>query len=140
MRFVHSAISIFFILFIFIGNAGLRVFKHACEKDGIFTSYIIPLDDHCGDHERKVPTCCQKEKVDKKDCCSDEVRIYPVNFDFFQDQDLSLPSFFIPSEEIQFAWNELAFSLPENDHFVLRPPPDGKTGKQLLIFNQVFRI
>lgn len=138
MRFVHSAIAILFVLFIFLGNAGLRVFKHACEKDGVFTSYIIQVDDHCGEHEVELPVCCQKEE--KKDCCSDEVDIYPVDFEFFQDQDVSFNLFYLPNEQPSVVWDEVFASASNIERFVLRPPPDGKNGRDILIFNQVFRI
>lgn len=138
MRIIHSAIAIFFVLFIFLGNAGLRVFKHACEQDGVFTSYIIQVDDHCGEHEVELPECCQKEE--KKDCCSDEVDIYPVDFDFFQEYELSFNLVFIPTELPSIVWNEFIASSIEKEQFVLRPPPDSRTGREILILNQVFRI
>jgi hypothetical protein len=138
VRFVHTTIAILFVLFIFLGNAGLRVFKHACEQDGIFTSYIIQVEDHCGEHELELPECCQKEE--KKDCCSDEVDIYPVDFDFFQDYDLAFSLVFLPNESPSFVWEELVASSKDKEQFVLRPPPDAKTGREILIFNQVFRI
>lgn len=138
MRFVHSAIAIFFVLFIFLGNVGLRVFKHACEQDGVFTSYIIQVDDHCGEHEVELPECCQKEE--KKDCCSDEVAIYPVDFDFFQDYDLSFDLIFLPNEAHTVVWKEFIASPADKEKLVLRPPPDEKTGREILILNQVFRI
>lgn len=138
MRFVHSTIAIFFILFIFLGNAGLRVFKHACEQDGVFTSYIIQVDDHCGEHEAELPECCQKEE--KKDCCSDEVDIYTVDFDFFQDHDLSFNLIFLPNESHSVVWNEFIATSADKEQFVLRPPPDKKAGREILILHQVFRI
>jgi hypothetical protein len=138
VRFVHTAIAIFFVLFIFLGNAGLRVFKHACEEDGVFTSYIIQVDDHCGEHEVELPKCCQKEE--KKDCCTDEVDIYPVDFDFFQDHELAFNLVFLPNESPKIIRDEFIAASALKKEFVLRPPPDGKTGREILILNQVFRI
>lgn len=141
MRFVHSAIAIFFVIFIFLGNAGLRVFKHACEEDGIFTSYIIPMEDHCSDHAREdLPVCCQETQKEKDDCCSDEVSIYQVDFDFFQDYELAFNLIFLPNDSPRIVWADHVITSTNREPFMLRPPPKYRIGRELLILNQVFRI
>lgn len=151
MRIVQTLIGILLVAFILLGSAGLRVFKHSCEEDGIFTSYILPADDHCQEKElEELPPCCQKESVqvsccdvdvsEEDDCCSDEVDIYTVDFDFFQDNDLNVPHFTF--EKILPLFKVLEkqhISLSKGSDF-LRPPPDPLSGREILIKNQVFRI
>lgn len=139
MQIVRGFILFIFIPFILLGNSGLRVFKHSCEEDGIFTSYIIPADDHCTDHQEDLPPCCIQEKQ-KDDCCSDEVEIYKVKFDFFQNEQIDLPYFLIIPEPIYFKCNEINPIQAKRAQAILRPPPDGPSGQEILILNQVFRI
>lgn len=151
MRIVQTLIGIFLIAFILLGSAGLRVFKHSCEEDGVFTSYILPADDHCQEKElEELPTCCQKEALqvsccdanvsDKDDCCSDEVDIYTVDFDFFQDNDLTVPHFVFEEVFPVFAELEKKHISQSKGSDFLRPPPDPLSGREILIKNQVFRI
>lgn len=82
---------IVFVLFVFLGNIGIRVFTHSCSEDGIFRSYFIEKQSHCSDEkvEKSLPPCCQKAlKTDcgvtlKADCCSDEVDVFAITFDYF---------------------------------------------------------
>ena len=151
MRIVQIVLGIFLIAFILLGNSGLRVFKHSCEQDGILTSYILPPDDHCQEKEvEELPSCCQKEatqvsccdsaSMDDDDCCTDEVDIYTVDFDFFQDNDLEIPHFVFEENSPVFCLIELQPVNMVEGSMCLRPPPDSPAGKELLILNQVFRI
>lgn len=140
MRLLHSVISISLVLFILAGSAGLRVFRHACEEDGIFTSYFIQLEDHCGEHIEKLPECCQKEHAVKDDCCSDEVDIYQVDFDYFQDFSVELPVFWDVEKPASTVWVTSSLPLPQVAQALTRPPPLTSSGKELLIKHQVFRI
>lgn len=139
MRKLISVISILFVVFIFMGTTGLRVFKHACEEDGVFTSYFIQLDDHCTDHQEELPACCEKEK-DKDDCCSDEVDIYTVDFDYFQDSDIQVPGFLFPAEITPFFELYPTINDPIRSAFLLRPPPFTRSGRDILAYIQIFRI
>jgi hypothetical protein len=140
VQIVRTAIAIFLVSFILMGNTGLRVFRHACEEDGVFTSYIIPLEDHCEDHQEDLPVCCQKEKEKKDDCCSDEVDIYNVHFDYYQEYQVAIPFFVLPEEALFISLNETSTSVSTKEKKILRPPPLDKSGREILIFNQVFRI
>lgn len=139
VRKIHRILTVLFALFILLGSTGLRVFTHSCEKDGEFTSYIIKLDDHCEDHEVKLPPCCKKEHKEK-DCCSDEEVIYQVDFEYFQDFNLNIPAFIV-QPEIKFVQIDQGLAtISVKNEKVNRPPPDGKSGWEILLHNQVFRI
>jgi hypothetical protein len=140
MPVVRTVLSFLLILFIVAGTAGLRVFKHACEEDGVFTSYFIQLDDHCGEHIEQLPDCCQTEHEKQDDCCSDEVDIYQVDFDYFQDISIEVPVFFEDQLQPQPLWLSAIPSEPISNSSVVRPPPRPCSGKEILIKHQVFRI
>ena len=140
MKIVHSGISFLLILFILAGSAGLRVFKHACEEDGIFTSYFVQLQDHCGEHQVQLPECCVKDQIEKDDCCSDEVDIYQVDFDYFQDSSLELPLFADPISAPAPVWKTQVVNETAACQTVTRPPPLVLSGRSLLIEHQLFRI
>lgn len=139
MKKLYAILSVLFVLFILLGSTGISVFTHSCETDGDFTSYIIKLDDHCEDHEVELPPCCHKDK-EKKDCCSDEEVIYKVDFQFFQDFNVDVPFFVVP-DDVKFDVQDLTpLTAVNKSEAVTRPPPDGKSGREILINNQVFRI
>jgi len=150
VQIVQTLTGIFLIAFILLGNAGLHVFKHSCEEDGTFTSYILPVDDHCQEMETEdLPSCCKKEAMqvsccapekDDDDCCSDEVDIYTVDFDYFQDSDLEIPCFIFEGMEDFFVFLEYPEQTSQSKVYCLRPPPDPPSGREILIQNQVFRI
>lgn len=150
MRIVQTLVGIFLIAFIFIGNAGLRVFKHSCEEDGTFTSYILPSEEHCQEKDiEELPTCCQKEVAEvtcctpeneEDDCCSDEVAIYTVDFDFFQDSDLEIPCIILGEANDIFVFLENRVHITTSSSYCLRPHPDPQSGREILIQHQVFRI
>ena len=140
MQIVRGTISFIFILFILVGSSGLKVFTHSCEEDGIFTSYFIQLEDHCEDEKEDLPSCCQTETQKEDDCCNDEVEVYKVKFDYFQDVQLDVPFFALQPEAIKIKYVAELQSVTATKRPLLRPPPNSKSGRQLLILHQVFRI
>ena len=141
-------ISVFiFALIIFIGSVGINVFAHFCKVDGVNYSYVVPLNHTCSKEKAPEKSCCHSpkkvethEKEIKKNCCSEEVRSFRISSDLIQK---SSPEFYtyqlpaiIPVKTI-FAEIELA-AAPRISFFEKRPPP--KTGQEILIFHQVFRI
>lgn len=95
MHMVKSIILSFAILLLFVGNVGVDVFKHICEEDGVSVAYVVNTIDHCKDHRKDVPPCCEEEE--QKDCCDDEVDYFQMKLDFFQQHQLlyfvSVPDF-----------------------------------------------
>ncbi len=137
---MKTLILIFLSALLFLGNIGIPVFTHACDEDGVFTSFFINQQNHCQEEQSDLPPCCQKEK--KKNCCHDEKTVLqldekyvltqtlsiPVfNFSFTANQTISFDPYIFPSEVISFqTWDD--------------PPPIKKFGKELLIQHCVFRI
>lgn len=137
---------IMLIAFTFLGNVGLRVFTHSCEEDGVFRSYFVELQDHCEDKTEEVlPPCCQKEKNTscevkvEDDCCSDEVDVYKISLDYFSQYELAAPDLDL-AQSVSIRWFQPEFiSASFNPEHYIHPPPI-RTGREILIQNQVFRI
>ena len=139
MRIVQTIILFSLISYVFVGNVGLSVFTHTCEEDGVFRSFFIQLDDHCASEHEDLPACCVAEKQDK-DCCQDEEKIYKVNWDYFHQDQIDLPSF----DNLEFTitkFNYLNFVQPVVlKTAIVRPPPLLYSSRELLIKKQVFQI
>ena len=139
---IRSTLLIFFISLLFVGTIGVPVFTHSCQKEGQFTSYFLPLNDHCEKEEiSNLPPCCKKEKKDTNDCCNDEAEVFKLKVDY-----------------VSF-WNDFAFQsfqLTENQHFsfdkVIIPsetqtlqssnsdPPPKLCGREILLKKRVLII
>ena len=129
------------IAFIFLGNAGVKVFTHHCKEEGTFTSFVAPIDDHCKkDTKKELPSCCQKANEIKKDCCSDEEKIVKLSFEFCEVYNLTLPYFNFYSESTISWAKQDGFKVVEQKIISLFKPPPKLFGRSLLIYNQVFLI
>jgi hypothetical protein len=139
---VKTLTLLFLSLLLFFGNIGIPVFTHACEEDGVFTSFFIKLQNHCQEETEvsKLPPCCQEEK--KNNCCSDEKTIVQLEEKYVQSQVLSVPTFaFIyPPQTAVFSYS----GIQAKDITILQtwedPPPIRESGKDILIQHCVFRI
>jgi hypothetical protein len=137
---VKQVIHLFLAAFIFLGNIGIPVYTHACEEDGVFTSFFINQQNHCQEKHVDVPPCCQKEK--KKNCCHDEKTVVQLDEKFVLTNAFSLPiiTFHFASNAIEFSpliFQSASKTLIKN---WVDPPPIRRFGKELLIFHSVFRI
>jgi hypothetical protein len=143
VKFVRPILIVFFAVSLFIGSSGIHVFEHFCKVDGTDYSFFIPPTHSCKTIT-KVKSCCeeQNEKEDsfKDNCCDEDLISFQITSDFIQKE-------FQKHTEIYFSSNVKTFNLSEN--FSLkqeqicqfptnRPPP--KTGQEILILHQVFRI
>ena len=136
VRVIGVCISI---LFVFIGNIGINVFTHSCEEDGTFHSFILNRNDHCKEKQTIKADCCQKEAV-KEGCCKDEVKVYHVKFDYFHSDAIQVPFLFVFDQHPYFAYCEFIGSPTEVQTHSPRPPPKIRSGRTILVTNQVFRI
>ena len=133
-------ILLFFSALLFLGNIGIPVFTHACEEDGVFTSFFIKQQNHCQEEQSDLPPCCQKEK--KKNCCHDEKTVVQLDEKYVQSQTLSVPTFtFIcPAHAAVFSFH----ASQTKDISVVQkwedPPPIRESGRDILIQHCVFRI
>jgi len=138
---VKTLSLLFLSLLLFLGNIGIPVFTHACEEDGVFTSFFIQQQNHCQDEEvSNLPPCCQKEK--KKNCCNDEKTVLQLDEKYVQSQTLSVPTFaFIcPDHTAIFSYQgsqTKGISVVETWEDA---PPIKESGKDILIQHCVFRI
>jgi hypothetical protein len=139
---VKTLTLLFLSLLLFFGNIGIPVFTHACEEDGVFTSFFVNQQSHCQEEEElsNLPACCQKEK--KKNCCSDEKTVVQLDEKYVQSQALSVPIFVFncPAHTTEFSFQV----LQTKDISVIQtwedPPPIRESGRDILIQHCVFRI
>ncbi len=148
MKWLKPILFSALIIYLFIGNIGLSIFKHYCEEDGLFTAYIFNSNDHCENEttDSILPDCCKKNKIDSKqsqfkdDCCSDEYKCFKISLDYFNGkEDFCADDFLISSASL----SEIVFSHQRFYHkrtIKYNNPPPKFHGRTLLVKNQVFRI
>jgi hypothetical protein len=138
---VKPLILIFLSALLFLGNIGIPVFTHACEEDGVFTSFFINQQSHCQDEEASnLPPCCQKEE--KKNCCHDEKTVVQLDEKYVQSQALSVPIFVFncPAHTTAFSFQVLQTKDIPIVQTWEDPPPIRESGKDILIQHCVFRL
>lgn len=136
-------LSLSLAIFTFVGSVGVGVFTHFCHDDGIEQSFVIPQANGCEDQHEEIETCCAQEtevvETAESDCCSDEIDFFQVEFDQYENSDEFnfTPVEFVEVQPFTFtveiASSQIAFPNYAN-------PPPIKTGRQILIEHQVFRI
>jgi hypothetical protein len=139
---VKTFILILLSALLFLGNVGVPVFTHACEEDGVFTSFFIQQENHCqeGKEVSKLPPCCQEEK--KNNCCSDEKTIVQLDEKYVVTHGLSIPTFHFLYTDNQYfpSYGVIPHSEVASIQTWDDPPPIQKFGKELLIQHCTFRI
>jgi len=147
---VHSITRIsiiLFVLFVFLGNIGIRVFTHSCSEDGIFRSYFVENQSHCSDEkvEKSLPPCCQKAlKTDcgenlEEDCCTDEVDVFTIAFDYFSWEKVTLQIADWPNAHFLFTASSEFIPRSEQQTIFYDPPPK-PAGTYLLHYICTYRI
>ena len=143
---LRSTLLIMLIAFTFLGNVGLRVFTHSCEEDGTFRSYFLELQNHCEEKsEELLPPCCRKEKGNacevklEDDCCSDQIDVYKIKLDFFSHCSVSAPDLAF-TEIVGDKWFQPEFTSTNCKPVHNTHPPPIRSGREILIQYQVFRI
>ena len=146
MNFFRQILILFFATVIFTGTVGVNVFAHYCKIDGVDYSFLAPNDDHCV-NEETLDSCCMA-KVDlvesdlhmQDDCCSDEVNSFKISSEIFQkeynENQIVISSHFSPMLIPVIAIQDYETDL---HYFNLRQPIP-KSGRDLLIQNQIFRL
>jgi len=135
-----------FVCVIFTGTVGINVFAHFCQLDGVDYSYVVPPDHAC-QKEVKEASCCHAKQVKAKpaseissNCCKEEVSSFKITSEYIQK---SVPGFsmeFIPVQATTCVYRTELYreSGPCVLSYTTRPPP--KTGREILVLHQVFRI
>jgi hypothetical protein len=149
VKLIQKSIIYSLIGLIFFGSVGVSVFSHFCSIKGTDYSFFVKKEDSCKikvSNQVKIESCCHKkvqesnEKISSEKCCKEEMSVYKLNtenyskilklkqhvkyyksFSYFSEL---FPTIF--SKEEQIAQNENG--------------PPIKSGKKIIIENQVFRI
>lgn len=147
MQHLRKIMILVFAFVIFTGTVGINVFKHFCSKDGLNYSYITPPSHSCQEAEEVEESCCHAEaRISsskheiRKNCCEEEVSSYKISSDYIQKSATDLHLEFLPVKSVSSVFFEESYVLAETRTAgsIVRPPP--KTGQEILILNQVFRI
>lgn len=148
MSKLHKIVIYVFALVIFTGTIGINKFVHFCLVDGVDYSYVIPQEHVCKPVEIEK-SCCHSETTDADDhhdetaddhCCKEDVRSFKIASDFIQKTPSPLDWTLIAPTTAAFFWS---YTIPTKSNkplfgFISRPPP--KSGREILIDHQVFRI
>lgn len=140
MKRIAQILSLTLAMFTFAGSVGVGVFTHFCHDDGVEQSFIIPQASACEDKHEEIETCCAHEaEALESDCCSDEINFFQVDFDQYESSEAFS---FIPVEfiEVQPFVLKMEIASSEVDFSNYANPPPIRTGRQILIEHQVFRI
>jgi len=139
MHWIKRSLFLLFSLFVFVGSTGFYVFEHSCKMDGTETSLFIQSEHQC-EEDVILESCCHKpEKEKDQDCCSDEVKVVQVNYDYFH-SGLDVNFAAILPAIIQPIYVSLVFNATKVGTIVKHdssPPP--KSGREIGIAHQVFR-
>lgn len=134
----------FLMTLLLASNVGIPVYKHVCSEDGVFTSFFVPNETHCGadsQQHKKETTCCEEE-TKEKGCCHNETKIYKLQEEYaFSSLKFDFEPFdFIVPQAFSFFDNHSNVAIAEKCLTSFANPPPLVFGKQLLIHHQVFRI
>lgn len=147
MQVMRKIAIYLFVAVIFTGSVGINVFAHFCKINGVNYSYVIPPNHSCKPQPVKEDNCCHKpvaaekhETEFKKNCCEQEVKSFKISSDLIQKSAPELSTYYLPTKVV----SDFVFAVAEQESasytpfYETRPPP--KTGQEILILNQVFRI
>ncbi|MCT4560739.1 MAG: hypothetical protein N4A41_05105 [Crocinitomicaceae bacterium] len=141
---IHSLLA----LFVFAGTTGVYVFEHICQIDGHSTSLYIHPDHPCQEqrksahHEVSHGHCSKMETSSElgfnKDCCSDEIQVFQVNYDYYQNWHVALPHFVASIEPMLWSNTIRVLMHQRTTLSQFNRPPPLVTGRQISILHQVF--
>lgn len=133
--------AISLIIFTLTSSVGVKLVHHYCVSELENETFLFESEDSCADNS----DCCASENTnDNSDCCNEEQSFFFVQLGYFQSED-----------QLNFAQNEFSIDKPIFYHiqpfievkriakvYKIRdiPPPKSRSGKIILIQNQVFRI
>ncbi|MDG1347580.1 MAG: hypothetical protein P8P77_08175 [Crocinitomicaceae bacterium] len=140
MKRIIQILSFALAMFTFVGSVGVGVFTHFCHDSGVEQSFIIPQSNMCEDEHEVFNACCSAEvQAEESECCSDQIDFFQVEFENFEN---SLLFSFVPEKVLDIQSLDLDFTVASN---LVTPsnyanPPPLRTGRQILIQHQIFRI
>ena len=152
MKIIQKSIIYSLICLIFFGSVVISVFSHFCKIDGTDYSFFIKTEDSCEKkivQELEIPSCCHKEikkvkadkeKISSEKCCKEEMSVYKLNTENYS-KIIKLKEHVKYYKAFSY-FSELfptIFSKEEQIAKIESGPPI-KSGKKIIIENQVFRI
>lgn len=146
MKFFRQILVVFFATVIFFGTVGVNVFAHYCKIDGVDYSFIVQKDDHCSKEQAEDSCCLIKMEVEKdvkqldEDCCSDEVTSFKIASEIFQKEIGTSGVIAVATFKPFEVFSVTAKDYQPNFHYFNFRQPIPKSGRDLLIQNQVFSI
>jgi hypothetical protein len=129
-------------MFTFFGSIGIGVYSHLCSKDGLEQSYFIRQAHHCDEKEIILPSCCKHDDSNielTNDCCSDQVQLVHIELDYFQ-QISSLKFVSLSTPNAIYELGDSIHKIKNVSKSNLANPPPKKSGRDIVIQNQVFLI
>jgi hypothetical protein len=143
VKYIHFLTLIVF----FSTTIGVNVYAHFCKKDGNTISYFIPNNHGCENEEEKIASCCTEklknncsstsESLSEEKCCFEKSWTVKLSTDYEVENQIKSP--------ISFALNLTCETIIVSElsinplfHSFCDPPP--KSGKEILILHQIFRI
>ncbi len=145
MKLLNKIILSLFLVLIFFGSIGVSVFEHFCSINGNEISYFAPLEDKCEKESIKQSCCSHKQNdistvLKKEKCCSEQFSYIKLNTENHTEivklkNDIKFNKAFSYFSELF----PIIYSKEEFIAFVGGDPPS-KSGRQIIISNQVFRI
>lgn len=146
MQFFRQILVVFFASVIFLGTVGVNVFAHYCKVDGVDYSFIVQNEDHCSKEQAEDACCMIKIAIEKdakqleEDCCSDEVTSFKIASEIFQKEISSSQVIAVSTLRSLEVFLVTAKDYQPNFHYFNDRQPIPKSGRALLIQNQVFSI
>ncbi len=146
---IQKSILYSLITLIFVGSVGVSVFAHFCSIDGTDYSYFLKSEEKCAPKTvelKQESSCCHEKETDSKivfkteKCCKEEVSYYKLNTENYS-KIIKLKEHVKYYKAFSY-FSELfptIFSKEEQIAQIESSPPT-KSGKEIIIENQVFRI
>jgi hypothetical protein len=145
VKLLNKIIVSFLITLIFFGTIGISVFEHFCSINGKEVSYFSPIEESC-ETEIVSNSCCSHKKstnsleFKKEKCCTEQFSYIKLNTENHSEI-LKL------KENIKFLnafsyFSELFPTIYSKEQYIaqIHDDPPKKSGKEIIILNQVFRI
>lgn len=149
MKKIQHLFVYFSIGLIFLGSIGVGVFSHLCSINGTETSFFKPIEDKCK-QQVEVKSCCHKPeklatsnnllKFEKEKCCSESFSYYKIST---ENADKILKLKFSPNHLKDYLIFQEVFPVVFDKEIQIalkKPDPPCKSGREILIAFQVFRI
>lgn len=85
---IARAIGILGITALFLGSMGIPMYEHYCAHEQVTIHTLFAESKHCETEAfSHKDTCCspaEKEGIERKNCCSDELKNLSLAFDYFE--------------------------------------------------------